>query len=44
MVRDIENETIANLLDPFGGGSLALATKYWTIVERNTALPEIAHR
>ncbi len=41
LLGDIENETLGNLLDPFGIGSLLLATKYWTIVERNTSLPEI---
>ena len=37
-----EFERIVALLDPFGAGAYAYATKYWTAAERNTRLPEIA--
>jgi ABC-2 type transport system permease protein len=33
--------TLAALLDPFGIAALRLATRYWTVVERNTALPAL---
>lgn len=42
MLSDVENETVANLLDPFGLSALRSATKYWTIVESNTSIPELA--
>jgi ABC-2 type transport system permease protein len=42
MLGDIENQTVASLLDPFGFSSLQLATRYWTVIERNNALPELA--
>ena len=41
MLGDIENQTVAALLDPFGLSSLGLATRYWTVIERNSALPEL---
>ena len=40
-MHDLENQTMAALLDPFGVAPLQLATKYWTIVERNGAIPEV---
>lgn len=40
--QDIENETIASLLDPFGLGALAVVTQYWTVVEQNAQVPELA--
>ena len=36
---DMQNESLAVLLDPFGLASLDLQTRYWTIIERNTLLP-----
>ena len=36
LLSDIENERLASIIDPFGSGALAIATKYWTVVERNT--------
>ena len=35
-MRDIENETIAVILDPFGLSAFSLATRYWTVFEKNT--------
>ena len=40
--RDVATEPIGALLDPFGLGALNLATRYWTIVERNTLLPPLS--
>jgi ABC-type transport system involved in multi-copper enzyme maturation permease subunit len=33
---DVQHETWAALLDPFGIRTFALATKYWTVAEKNT--------
>lgn len=35
LVRDIRHERIAAILDPFAIRTFALATKYWTIAEKN---------
>lgn len=32
----LENEPLAAMLDPFGMRAFALATKYWTVAEKNT--------
>lgn len=42
MLSDLDNQDLAALLDPFGMGALQQATKYWTIVERNSMVPEIS--
>ena len=41
MLRDVENQFAASLVDPFGLASLALDTRYWTVVERNADLPAL---
>ena len=38
LLSDIENERLAAMLDPFGSGALQIATRYWTVAERNTML------
>jgi ABC-2 type transport system permease protein len=38
LTRDIENERLAGLLDPFGLNAFELATKYWTAAEKNASL------
>ena len=38
LLSDIENERLAAMLDPFGSGALDIATRYWTVAERNTML------
>ncbi|MEY4904083.1 MAG: hypothetical protein RLZZ292_1898, partial [Bacteroidota bacterium] len=35
-VRDLDNEQIAMLTDPFGIRSYSILTKYWTVEDRNT--------
>jgi hypothetical protein len=35
LLRDIENEHLASLLDPFGMRAFSIATKYWTVAEKN---------
>ncbi|MCP4661881.1 MAG: hypothetical protein GY856_41285 [bacterium] len=42
LLRNLDNEYLAGLLGPFGIGGLRLATKYWTLVEHNNILPELA--
>ncbi len=37
----MENRTLAALIDPFGLAAQNVATRYWTIVERNTLLPGV---
>lgn len=32
----LENELLVGLLDPFGFGAFAIATRYWTVFQRNT--------
>ncbi|MFZ5668426.1 MAG: M1 family aminopeptidase [Pseudomonadota bacterium] len=36
-----EFDKIVALWEPFGFGAFGLATKYWTVVERNTLLPPV---
>ncbi|MFM7401052.1 MAG: hypothetical protein ACKO4W_09125, partial [Bacteroidota bacterium] len=36
LIRDIENETLGAILDPFGFRTFMVATKYWTVDDRNT--------
>ncbi len=36
MVRNLDNESIAMLLDPFGIRAFMLTTKYWTVAEQNS--------
>ncbi len=38
LLGDLESETLASILDPFGFAAFAVATQYWTTVERNTEL------
>ncbi len=41
MLADLDNQYLAAMADPFGIGALQEATKYWTIVERNSLLPPL---
>ncbi|HXX21834.1 MAG TPA: M1 family aminopeptidase [Terriglobia bacterium] len=36
LVQNLERERLAALLDPFAMSAFALATKYWTVAEKNT--------
>ncbi|MEO7057967.1 MAG: M1 family aminopeptidase [Caldimonas sp.] len=38
LMRDVDNRTLAALIDPFGSRALSVLTEYWTIAERNTRL------
>ena len=43
LMRDIENESISALLDPFGFRPLELITKYWTVDDKNHLSVSITH-
>ncbi|HUI99230.1 MAG TPA: M1 family aminopeptidase [Usitatibacter sp.] len=36
LLADIDNRTIAALIDPIGSSALSLATRYWSLAEKNT--------
>jgi ABC-type transport system involved in multi-copper enzyme maturation permease subunit len=38
LLRDVDNKTLASLVDPFGVTAAAVLTRYWTIADRNSAL------
>ncbi len=38
LLRDIENKTLASLIDPIGTAALGLVTRYWSPAEKNTQL------
>jgi ABC-type transport system involved in multi-copper enzyme maturation permease subunit len=42
MLGDLDNQGFASLADPFGLAAYFVATKYWTVFERNTLTPDIA--
>jgi hypothetical protein len=35
LLRDIDNKTIAGLMDPFGSRAMSLVTEYWSVADRN---------
>lgn len=35
LMRDMQNEQVASLLDPFGNRPFSILTKYWTVDEKN---------
>ncbi len=37
MMEDMENQTLAAMLDPFGTTAVSEATEYWTVTEKNSA-------
>ena len=41
LLSDIQYDTIARLLDPFGARPAARAMRYWSATERNTLLPDV---
>ncbi|HET8830428.1 MAG TPA: hypothetical protein VFN86_00040, partial [Casimicrobiaceae bacterium] len=42
LLRDLDNKTLAAMLDPFGVTANANLTEYWSISERNTRLVPLA--
>ena len=41
LTRDINNEWLASLIDPFGVSAFGRMTRYYTVQESNTMLPDI---
>jgi ABC-type transport system involved in multi-copper enzyme maturation permease subunit len=41
LTRDIDNHVVAALLDPFGGRTLAIVTRYWSTSQLNHRLPAL---
>lgn len=41
LTRDVNNHVIAAMLDPFGGRTLALVTRYWSADQANHELPAL---
>lgn len=42
MLEDVEHQTLGALIDPFGATAIDFATRYWTVADKNTALPPLA--
>ncbi len=42
LLRNLENEQLAALLDPFGYRAFGIATKYWTVDEKNARAAMLA--
>ena len=36
LTTDLQNQTLAALIDPFGVNTFRIATKYWTVADKNT--------
>ena len=41
LTNDASLETLAAIIDPFGGRTIGLVTKYWTAADKNTLLPPL---
>lgn len=41
LTQDLESQTLAAMLDPFGFAALGELTRYWTIIERNSLTPAL---
>lgn len=42
LIRDIDNRTVAALVDPLGSAALGVVTRYWSQAENNTRLVPLA--
>jgi ABC-2 type transport system permease protein len=42
LVNDLQYDTIARLIDPFGARPTARAMRYWSATERNTLVPDVS--
>jgi ABC-2 type transport system permease protein len=38
LIRDLDNKTVASMIDPFGTIAMNRVTEYWTVAERNVRL------
>jgi ABC-type transport system involved in multi-copper enzyme maturation permease subunit len=41
LISGLDNDTLAALADPFGLTAIAVDTRYWTIAERNSQMPQL---
>jgi ABC-type transport system involved in multi-copper enzyme maturation permease subunit len=41
-INDIEHKTLSALIDPTGLEAYDLVTRYWTVAEKNTLVPQVA--
>jgi ABC-2 type transport system permease protein len=41
LTSDLQYDTIARLIDPFGGRAVGRVMRYWSATERNTLLPDL---
>ncbi len=42
LTKDVNNHVVAAMLDPFGGRTLALVTRYWSADQANRELPALS--
>jgi ABC-type transport system involved in multi-copper enzyme maturation permease subunit len=42
LLQDIDNRTLAAMIDPLGSSAMGLVTRYWSLAEKNTRLIPIA--
>ncbi len=42
LLADLQYETVASLIDPFGANAIDRAVRYWSASERNTQLPQLS--
>ena len=42
LIANMENETAASFVDPFGGQAFTTLTKYWTVAEKNSLLTPVS--
>lgn len=42
LVSDLQYDTIARLIDPFGGRATTRAMRYWSATERNALVPDVS--
>jgi ABC-2 type transport system permease protein len=42
LLQDIDNRTVAAMIDPLGSSAMGLVTRYWSLAEKNTRLVPIA--
>ncbi len=38
-LRELDNQQLAGMLDPFGIRTFALSSRYWTVIEKNSIVP-----
>ena len=38
LLQDLDNKTLAALIDPFGSRAISLLTEYWSVADKNTKL------